>query len=543
MEKKTSSESRYPVLVSVSKSDVAAVRSILEAGFAEAEVCSDIPELCGRISDQTEAVVVGADRLSGIATPLLTDRLEAQPEWSDLPIIVAVPGGAGAPVAGDAVKDLGNVVVIDHPFTEVSLNNALRIAFRSRERQRWVRDLSSECEHTMRALNESRNELEQKVNERTSELAERATQLRRLTGELILSEQRERRRLARVLHDNLQQLLVSAKYRVGALGRVEDQTVRVAVQEIEDLLGQVIEVSRSLSSELSPPIVHESGLRTGMEWLASLMSAQSGLTVDLHFEDEVDRIDENTKVLIFESTRELLNNVVKHAQVQSADLRVRRTDGETVEVVVEDQGAGFDAEGTTPKGFGIFRMRERLQLIGGRIEIDSSPGKGARVAIIAPLGESARQRRQPTAAPGPEAAYPRSDKPLSSTIRILIVDDHAVMRQGLSTSLAQEPDIVIVGEAADGKMAVDKVRALHPDVVLMDLGMPRMSGVEATRLIHGEMPRVRIIGLSMFEEKERARAMYEAGAVAYLSKSCSVEALTTAIRRSVGAPELPMIRT
>ena len=108
-------------------------------------------------------------------------------------------------------------------------------------------------------------------------------------------------------------------------------------------------------------------------------------------------------------------------------------------------------------------------------------------------------------------------------IRILIADDHAVMRQGLSTSLGQEPDIAIVGEAADGKAAVEKTRNLHPDVVLMDLGMPKMGGIEATQIIHSEMPNTRVIGLSMFVEKERANAMFEAGAVAYLSKSCSVE--------------------
>ena len=85
-------------------------------------------------------------------------------------------------------------------------------------------------------------------------------------------------------------------------------------------------------------------------------------------------------------------------------------------------------------------------------------------------------------------------------------------------------------------MALDKTRSLNPDVVLMDLGMPKMSGIEATRVIHSEMPNVRIIGLSMFEEKERA-AMFEAGAVDYLSKTCSVDALTTAIRRCIGKPK------
>lgn len=130
-----------------------------------------------------------------------------------------------------------------------------------------------------------------------------------------------------------------------------------------------------------------------------------------------------------------------------------------------------------------------------------------------------------------DSAISRPGKPLNGTIRVLIADDHSVMRQGLSNSLSQEPDIVIVGEAADGKKALEHARTLRPDVILMDLGMPVMSGIEATQRIHLEMPKVRVIGLSMFEEPESASAMLEAGAVDYLNKCCSIEELTTAIRR------------
>ena len=133
----------------------------------------------------------------------------------------------------------------------------------------------------------------------------------------------------------------------------------------------------------------------------------------------------------------------------------------------------------------------------------------------------------------------RARSPVSSVVRLLVADDHAVMRQGLATSLGQEPDIVIVGEAIDGRMAVEKARSLQPDVVLMDIDMPKMGGIEATRLIHSEMPSIRVIGLSMFDEEEQANAMFEAGAVAYLSKSCSVDTLTATIRKCAGKPELP----
>jgi CheY-like chemotaxis protein len=180
-------------------------------------------------------------------------------------------------------------------------------------------------------------------------------------------------------------------------------------------------------------------------------------------------------------------------------------------------------------------------LVGGSFEIQSALGRGSYFKITAPLEKSAARVSCAPAADSRRqagAAIPRMEKPVSGTIRVLIADDHAVMRQGLSTSLGQEPDIAIVGEAADGEMALERTRSLRPDVVLMDLGMPKMSGVEATSKIHSEMPKVRVIGLSMFEEKESAKAMFEAGAVDYLSKSCSVDALTSAIRRCVGKPEL-----
>ena len=123
---------------------------------------------------------------------------------------------------------------------------------------------------------------------------------------------------------------------------------------------------------------------------------------------------------------------------------------------------------------------------------------------------------------------------VGGTIRVLIADDHSIMRQGLSGALNLEPDIVIVGEAVNGSKAVECARTLNPDVILMDLGMPEMGGVEATQKIHSEMPKIRVIGLSMFDEMENASIMIEAGAVAYLNKTCSFEELTSTIRRCMG---------
>ncbi len=118
-------------------------------------------------------------------------------------------------------------------------------------------------------------------------------------------------------------------------------------------------------------------------------------------------------------------------------------------------------------------------------------------------------------------------------MRILVVDDHAVVRQGLVRMLSEEPGIEVAGEASNGQIAVELTRQLSPDVILMDVSMPVMDGVTATRVIHAERPEVKVIALSMFEATEQAEIMRRAGAVAYLCKRDPLEVMLKAIRDSV----------
>lgn len=122
----------------------------------------------------------------------------------------------------------------------------------------------------------------------------------------------------------------------------------------------------------------------------------------------------------------------------------------------------------------------------------------------------------------------------SESIRVLLADDHKILRDGLANLLREQPDILLVGEVGDGQAAVDRARELHPDVIVMDITMPKLTGIEATRLITREMPDVRVIGLSMHEHEDMASAMQNAGAVNYLTKDGDVEALIRAIREAAG---------
>jgi CheY-like chemotaxis protein len=157
------------------------------------------------------------------------------------------------------------------------------------------------------------------------------------------------------------------------------------------------------------------------------------------------------------------------------------------------------------------------------MDVQSAPGRGCRITLAVAVGHEAPAERPIVVAMAQQAAVRRAERVpsrrLRAPVQVLLADDHAVMREGLRQLLEMEPDIRIVGEAVDGEAAVEMAHRLLPDVILMDIDMPKLDGVGATRLIHGDHPDIRVVGLSMFEDKERAQAMSEAGAVRYLSKS------------------------
>lgn len=128
---------------------------------------------------------------------------------------------------------------------------------------------------------------------------------------------------------------------------------------------------------------------------------------------------------------------------------------------------------------------------------------------------------------------------VSKTIRIMLVDDHAVVRSGLSTFLMTCDDMELVGEAASGEQAVEMCQKVKPDVVLMDLVMSGMDGATATRLIRERCPEIQVIVLTSFKEQELVQGALQAGAIGYLLKDISAEELANAIRAAyAGKPTL-----
>jgi RNA polymerase sigma factor (sigma-70 family) len=116
------------------------------------------------------------------------------------------------------------------------------------------------------------------------------------------------------------------------------------------------------------------------------------------------------------------------------------------------------------------------------------------------------------------------------SIKLILADDHAMLRHGLSRSLEQEKDLEVIGQTQDGYATIEMAKELQPDIVIMDIGMPGLNGIESTRRIMQNNPKVRVIGLSMHSSDKYVREMFKAGATGYLLKDCTFEELVEAIR-------------
>jgi signal transduction histidine kinase len=250
-------------------------------------------------------------------------------------------------------------------------------------------------ESRLRALNDR---LEQTVAERTAQVEQRIEQLRRLAVVLTHAEQRERHRLAEILHDHLQQLLVAAKMRLDHLADhlAERPPVDLGrhLAEVAGLLSETIQASRTLAMELSPPVLHEDGLNAGLEWLARWMHEKHHLRVACRIGTSAEPEGPELRTSVFHSVRELLFNVVKYARTEDARLTVEQQGEDGTDwyvVTVADGGQGFDPQAQRPdSGLGLFQVRQRLESFGGRVEIISAPQAGTTVRLRIPIRAARR---------------------------------------------------------------------------------------------------------------------------------------------------------
>ncbi len=226
-------------------------------------------------------------------------------------------------------------------------------------------------------------------------VAEYRDQLRELNAELSSAEERGERRIACVLHDEVGQTLAAARMGICELRDSEGSSERIGrLEELRELVDRTIEATRSLTFQLSPPILYELGLAAALEALGERIGKESGIRFAFALGEGWTSPAEDASVVLFRVVRELLHNVTKHARASRARLELDGA-GDRARIVLEDDGVGFGAViGKSGHGLGLFHVRERMQRLGGRFEIDSAPGRGTRAVLTLPLCDEPERRRR-----------------------------------------------------------------------------------------------------------------------------------------------------
>ncbi|MBA3753736.1 MAG: hypothetical protein H0X01_06300, partial [Nitrospira sp.] len=276
-------------------------------------------------------------------------------------------------------------------------------------------------------------ELDQRVEDRTRELVESQGKLRKLAAELSLAEGRVRKTLAGELHDYLAQLLIVTRLKLGQATQeaMAYPKLQQLLEGADGVLDEAITYTRSLMAELNPPILGF-GLPMGLKWLAEKFKTHH-IEVELDIPEALElQLSENQSGLLFQCTRELLMNVVKHAKTDRAMISLTR-DAESLSLHVSDKGKGFGAATvpTTPTTdqsltqFGLFSIRERMEALGGRFEVQSTPNQGTRASLFLPLGELETVSPIQASRPMPIMHAEIQPRGAAVTLRVLLVEDHA----------------------------------------------------------------------------------------------------------------------
>jgi PAS domain S-box-containing protein len=349
------------------------------------------------------------------------------------------------------------------------------------------------------------------------ELAERELRLQDLVAELLVAREEERRLVACDIHDELTQVAVAAHQTLQAYAddnppvssRSEDKLRRSL-----ELARQTVREARRMIANLRPAVHDDLGLAAGLRMKVDALRAEGW---DLEYEETLgeERLPAEVETTLYAVCREALTNVGKHSQTTRASVTLRRL-GDRAFLEIRDRGRGFDEallarNGTGGEHVGLRGMRERVALLGGELRVHSRPGMGTSVVAEVPRAMPIRGVT-------------------SSPSRLLIADDHLLAREGLRAVLAGEPDLEVVGEAADGREALELCRLLRPDLLLMDVRMPGMDGLAATRALKADGDATSVLMLTTYEDPDYLFEAVRAGAVGYITKDAGKHELIRAVR-------------
>lgn len=371
--------------------------------------CASLTELVHRFSETTDLILLTEEALVSSSLLELQGVLRKQEPWSDIPIVLLASAGETAlswttqfvsKLGGDA-----NISILERPVRVPTILSVVRTAKRARNRQREVQGLLFQERDSASKLRIARDELEQRVNERTSELSktnldltreikerERAERdLRNLSVKVLTIQDEERRRIARDLHDGVGQTLTAAIMAVSQAttlpGPLPDGC-RSGLRDAEDLLQHAVREVRTVSHLLHPPLLDESGLLSAVRWYAEGFSKRGNVKLTLELDEQMDRFGRDVETGLFRIVQEALTNVHRHSGAEAVHIRITSGNG-CLTLGIQDNGKGIPADALrmTPNGshgIGLSSMRERSALLGGTFNVETD-GHGTLIVVSVPL--------------------------------------------------------------------------------------------------------------------------------------------------------------
>jgi len=372
---------------------------------------------------------------------------------------------------------------------------------------------------------------------RVSELS-----LRQLSARLLKLQDEERRRIARDLHDTTGQKIAVLSMTLDRLAKLVDTRkvdVKDALAESREVVGKIGEEIRTLSYLLHPPLLDECGLASAVLWYAEGFKKRSGIHLNVFIDEELVRLTTDAETALFRVLQESLTNVHRYSGSPSAEIRIFQS-ASKVHLDIVDHGKGVKTGSERPTfagaptlGVGIPGMRERIRQLGGQLEVEFS-NEGTRVHASLPVEASAEESVSQSSGElfrdkeNFHQANPRQRPDVRK--RILIADDHEVMRRGVRGLLESQEAWSVCGEAIEGTEAISKTRELQPDLLILDVSMPGMSGIEAALQILKDDPNMKILFFTMHDSPQMMREISNVGAWGYVAKARAGNDLVDAVR-------------
>jgi two-component system, NarL family, sensor kinase len=364
--------------------------------------------------------------------------------------------------------------------------------------------------------------------------------LRQLSARLLKLQDEERRRIARDLHDTTGQKIAVLSMTLDRLAKLIDTRkvdVKDALTESRDVVGKIGEEIRTLSYLLHPPLLDECGLASAVLWYAEGFKKRSGIHLNVAIDEELVRLTTDAETALFRVLQESLTNVHRYSGSPSAEIRIFQSAGK-VHLEIVDHGKGVKAgterpafAGAPTLGVGIPGMRERIRQLGGQLEVEFS-NEGTRVHASLPVEGSAEESVLQSSELFRDKENFQANVRQRPEVRrrILIADDHEVMRRGVRGLVESQEEWSVCGEAIEGNEAISKTRELHPDLLILDVSMPGVSGIEAALQILKDDPNMKILFFTMYDSPQMMREISNVGAWGYVAKARAGNDLVDAVR-------------